>query len=108
MECGSVGVGLSSVQLHPSAVVVQCPIDHPMGDELGVAHDHVDQIAGGDAGVTKADLAHVAAYPRLKINEVADLERAFHEHRQAGEKIADDVLSAQADTDADRPGNDRK
>src|SRR5580700_1609134 len=94
-------VGHPDRQLPAALRFGQGPVDHLAGDKAGVRNDDFSTLecldragANPDAG----DLAGVA----VDFDDVIDVNRPLKLQDQAGDKIVDDVLQAEAEADADR------
>ena len=83
------------------------PVHHALRDEALVRDEHLASVAGDDrdaAGVHRVDPA-VAIADR---DDVARLDRLVHEQDHAADEIGHDLLQAETQADAERPGEDRE
>src|ERR1051325_1573298 len=98
-------VGNSHGDAKAHARVAVTPVGDAVGDEIGVGHDDGDVVVGDNGGAAQADLAHLAG-DAAHFDAVADGDGSLGENNQAADKIADDVLEAEAQTNANRAGKD--
>ncbi len=82
-------------------------LERPVGDfaldQAGVRDNDVDVVIGADAGRARADLDDGAARI-IQFDIIADRHHPVEDQEQARDELLDHALKAEAQTDADGPG----
>ena len=81
-------------------VVAVRPVLHPLCDQFLVRDQVFDAISGDYRGITCAEVV----YPAERVADgdyVAGLDRAIHQEDHAAEQVGEDLLQAEAETDAE-------
>src|SRR3989338_8189363 len=94
-------IGHTDLHDDPGNRVVERPIDQLVGDEGLVRHDDFFAVEIGDGGGANADLADRAGQV-ADGHHVADAHRALEQDDQAGDKIGEDLLQAEAEAHRQR------
>ena len=98
-------VGDAEIDVEADEFVAKGPVDHPVGDEVLVRNEVFASIPGDDGNEAGAQLADPAecAFQR---DGVARFDRLVEQDDDAGYEVGDDLLQTEAETEADRPGED--
>jgi hypothetical protein len=94
---------VSHADRHPEthSRIAKGPVRHWRVDEFRVRHDHRDVVVGQNHGAARADLLHLTGDTGY-FHAVADRDGPFRKDHQAADKVARNILEAEADADADR------
>src|ERR1700722_3746013 len=105
-----VSVADADGQLQADARIGVAPIDHGIGDQLLIGHQHFHAVAVAHDHIAPAQFLHPAevlgAGARLsrETDDVARLDRPIHEQHEAADEIGRDGLQTEAQSQADGAG----
>ena len=105
VDVAPVGHTDRNVETHPRIAVG--PVRHRRIDELRVRHNHRNVVVGQDYGAACPDLLDLPGDTR-DFDAVANGDRPFRQDHETADEIAGDILQPEADTDADRAGENRE
>ena len=113
-ELRIVAVAHPDRQLQPDPRIGVAPVDHRVGDQLLVRHQHLDAVAVAHDHIAAAQFLHPAEILRAgaaltgKADHIARLDGTIHEQHEAADEIGGDRLQAETQPQAYRAGEHRQ
>jgi hypothetical protein len=85
------------------ARIFVAPIGDALSDEISVWDDDGNVVIGDHGGAAQADLADLSGYA-TDFDSVADGNGPLGENNEAADEVADDILQAEPEANADSAG----
>ena len=93
--------------VHAHGAVGFRPVDDTLDDEALIGNQHFRAVAGADRDIARLHLGDPAECA-VNLERIARLDRFVGQQGETRGEVGDGLLQAEADTDTDRPGEDRQ
>ncbi len=109
-----IAVAHANGQFEADARVGVAPIDHGIGNQLLIGHQHLNAVAVAHHDVAAAQFLHPAevlgagAALSRETDDIARFDGAIHQQHEAADEICRDRLQAETQSQADRAGEHRQ